>query len=293
MGALDDLWDDDNPAASEARFRQWIADLAPSERPGNDAQRAEAETQLARAQGLQRHFTDARATLGAVESRLPDLPPRVRIRCALERGRVFNSSGEPDRAQPLFLAAWEQARDAGEDALAVDAAHMLGIVASGEESLAWNLRALELAQSTPEPRAQRWQGSLYNNIGWSYFDEGRYIDALAMFERALERRRIEGPEKEIGIACWCIGRTLRALGRTEDALALQEELLTTLPEDGYVSEEIGECLLMLGREDESRPHFRRAAALLGRDSWLVAQEPERLARLRQLGSDTSGGNGSL
>src|SRR5512146_477846 len=128
--ALDDLWDYDNPAASEARFNQWIANLAPS---GDEGQCAEAETQLARAQGLQRHFAAAHATLDAVESRLPDLPPHTRIRYALERGRVYNSSGEPERARPLFLAAWEQARDAGEDALAVDAAHMLGIVASGEE----------------------------------------------------------------------------------------------------------------------------------------------------------------
>lgn len=104
-----------------------------------------------------------------------------------------------------------------------------------------------------------------------------------MFERALEPRRIDGPEKKIGVSRWRIGRALRALGRTEEALALQEELLSTLPEDGYVSEEMGECLLALGREDESRPHFRRAADLLARDSWLVMQEPERLARLRKLG----------
>lgn len=57
-----------------------------------------------------------------------------------------------------------------------------------------------------------------------------------MFERALEPRRIDGPEKKIGVSRWCIGRALRALGRTEEALVIQEELITTLPEDGYVSE---------------------------------------------------------
>lgn len=48
---------------------------------------------------------------------------------------------------------------------------------------------------------------------------------------------------------------------------------------------MSECLLALGREEESRPHFGRAAHLLGRDSWLVSQEPERLARLRELRED--------
>lgn len=280
IGKLDDLWDLDDPAGSEQRLRRWIADLPPS---AGVSERAEAETQLARSLGLQRRFTDAHALLDEVESRLPELTARVQVRYHLERGRVFNSSNAPQRAQPLFLAAWEQARAAGEDALAVDAAHMLAIVASGEDALTWNLRALELAQSSAEPRARRWQGSLYNNMGWSYFAEGRYADAMAMFERALERQRMDGSEKEIGIARWCIGRTLRALGRTEEALALQQSLLAAISEDGYVSEEIGECLVALGREEEARPHFRRAAELLSRNIWLEEREPERLERLRQLG----------
>lgn len=53
---------------------------------------------------------------------------------------------------------------------------------------------------------------------------------------------------------------------------------------------MSECLLALGREEESRLHFGRAADLLGGDSWLVAKEPERLARLRELGVNISGGN---
>lgn len=48
-------------------------------------------------QGLQRHFTDAHTTLDAIEPRLPQLPPRVGIRYALVRGRVYNSSGELER----------------------------------------------------------------------------------------------------------------------------------------------------------------------------------------------------
>ncbi|HET9109643.1 MAG TPA: tetratricopeptide repeat protein [Ktedonobacterales bacterium] len=278
---LDDLWDFDDPGESEARFRRWLSDLP----PGADASaRCEAETQLARAQGLRRHFAEAHATLDEVEMRLPDLSERVQIRYRLERGRVFNSAGAPDQAQSLFLAAWEQARAAGEDALAVDAAHMVAIVTSGEESLTWNLRALDLAQVSEQPRAQRWQASLYNNIGWTSFDAGRYTDALAMFERALERRRLDGSANEVGVARWCIGRTLRALGQLDEALALQSSLLATVPEDGYVSEEMGELLLALGRADEARPHFHRAAELLSRDAWLAAREPERLERLRQLGA---------
>lgn len=281
MGNLDDLWDYDDPVESEARFRQWLIDLPPS---AGTSQRAEAETQLARAQGLQRRFTDAHATLDAVEARLGEVSAHVRIRYSLERGRVFNSAGTPDRAEPLFLAAWELARASGEDELAVDAAHMLAIVATGEDTFAWNFRALDLAQASTQLKAQQWQASLYNNIGWSYFDDGRYDDALAMFERALERRRADGAvDKEVGIAQWCIARTLRALGRLEEALAMQRSLLAMQAEEGYVSEEMGECLLALGYKEEAQPHFQRAAEMLARNPWLVEREPERLERLRQLG----------
>jgi Flp pilus assembly protein TadD len=77
-------------------------------------------------------------------------------------------------------------------------------------------------------------------------------------------------------------------GRAGEGLAIQERLAATaaadgVDEDGYVSEEAGLCLLALGRADEARPHFRRAAELLGADAWLAEHEPERIARLRELG----------
>lgn len=53
-------------------------------------------------------------------------------------------------------------------------------------------------------------------------------------------------------------------------------------------EELGECLLALGRPAEarphfSRPHFSRAHELLSQDLWLREHEPERLTRLATLG----------
>jgi len=56
------LWDYAEPAASEARFRQLLAETHARSEP---ADRAELLTQIARAQGLQRHFDTAHATLDA------------------------------------------------------------------------------------------------------------------------------------------------------------------------------------------------------------------------------------
>jgi tetratricopeptide (TPR) repeat protein len=278
--SIDQQWDYSDPAASEARLR---ALLAEAQRGSPDV--AELLTQIARAQGLQGAFDQAHQTLDIVQQ-LAGLPERVNIRYLLERGRALNSAGRAAEARPLFQAAWERARDAGADFYAIDALHMLAIVADPAAQLGWNRQALALTERTADPRAQRWRGSLYNNIGWAHHDQGDYQAALDMFTRALAWREQQGESSETRIARWCVGRVLRSLGRSEEALALQRALAASLEqageEDGYVQEELGELLLLGGQPEAARPHLARAAELLGQDAWLAQHEPERLARLRAL-----------
>lgn len=284
MTNFDALWDYNQPAETEAKFRalldQW---------PNNDA-RLELLTQIARAQGLQRSFDEAHRTLDDVESSLARAGLRVRARYLLERGRVLNSSGVPGQREaslPLFEQALDVAAQAGADHFAVDAAHMLGIAAPADAQLDWNLKALAMAEASADPQANNWRGSLYNNIGWTYHDHGQYEAALDQFQRALAFRQAQGKPDQVRIARWCIARTLRSLGRADEALDLQQALLreheaagTT---DGYVNEEIAECLTALGRVDEAKPHFQRAYDVLSQDAWLAANEAPRLERLQTLG----------
>ncbi|MGD8628700.1 MAG: hypothetical protein PVH52_06430, partial [bacterium] len=77
------------------------------------------------------------------------------------------------------------------------------------------------------------------------------------------------------------------LGRLQEALdiqlALEEEIdAAGIEPDGYVYEEIGECLLALGRADESKPYFKLAFEHLSKDEWMQANEADRLKRLKQL-----------
>lgn len=279
---IDQLWDYYQPAESEARFRGALA-TAPEDSPLY----IELLTQLARAQGLQRHFAAAHQTLDEVERRLTDNAIRLRLRYLLERGRVLNSSKEREAARPFFLQAWEMAQAAGEDFYAVDAAHMLAIVEPLAGQLAWNLKALDLAEHSADGRARGWLGSLYNNIGWAYHDLGRDEEALAIFQKALLWRAAAGQPTETRIARWCVARILRALNRVEEALAIQKALLDDLEanaeQDGYVYEELGECLLALGQPKEAAPHFAQAWQVLGQDPWLVENAAPRLERLKLLG----------
>jgi len=281
---FDSLWNYNDPLTTEQQFRQL---LPVAESKDDKSYLAQLLTQIARAQGLQRRFDDAHQTLDVAAALLNDDLQTARVRYVLERGRVFNSANKPDQARPLFLEAWERAQTVHGDSYAVDAAHMLAIVAPSAEQMDWNLKALSLAESSPQPRAHKWLGSLYNNIGWTYHDLKQYDDALAVFEKALTYRQEQGEAANIRVAKWCVARTLRSLGRTQEALDQQLALLTEHQaagsSDGYVNEEIGECLLALGRIDESRPYFAKAYAELSKDDWLAENEAPRLARLKTLG----------
>jgi len=260
---LDRLWSFEDPAVSERRFSELLP-RARDERGG--AFLTETLTQLARARGLQRRFDAADATLDDAEAALRPHDRRGLVRVHLERGRVANTAGREGRGRVAFLTAWELARAAGEDALAVDAAHMLGIVEPPDDARRWNERALELALASPDPLARRWVGTLANNMGWARFEADDVDGAIELFEWSRDAFLEDGRADRARIARWSIARCRRARGDVAEALAAQEAILAELDAlgetDGYVLEEIGECLVALGREEEAQPFLARARAAL-------------------------------
>ncbi|MCR9216023.1 MAG: tetratricopeptide repeat protein [bacterium] len=284
MVDLDALWDFSDPVTSETRFREASA------RAGSSSDSLVFRTQLARALGLQRRFDEAHAELDAVRDASEGATVEVEVRLRLERGRVHNSSGNRDGATSCFVQAMDLARQTRLDALAVDAAHMLGIAERGEAGERWTRRAIEMAEASSDPKARRWRGSLLNNLGWTRFEAGDATEALRCFQAALEVRIETGSPEGVRIARWSVARAQRELGRVVEALeaqrALEREYAEANESSGYVHEEIGECLLVLGRGTEARGHFRVAHRELSRDPWLVEREPDRLDRLNRLGEGT-------
>jgi tetratricopeptide (TPR) repeat protein len=285
LPAIDSLWNFADPAATESRFRELLPE---ARKAGDPNYLSELLTQIARAEGLQHKFDQAHATLDQADALITPGMKAPRVRSLLERGRVLNSSKRSPDSIPVFEQALRLAQDAGLEYYAVDAAHMLGIAARGEESLRWNETAMTLAEAAADPRARRWLGPLYNNTAWTCFDMKRYPEALRLFEKDIALRSQGNDNEALGIARWSRAKVLRHLGRIEEALTVQLDLLQ-VPElqggtnEGYTQEEIAECLLLLGRESEAKPHFARAWELLHEDQWLCRDEPERLGRLKQLG----------
>ncbi|OLD12704.1 MAG: hypothetical protein AUI50_00475 [Crenarchaeota archaeon 13_1_40CM_2_52_14] len=286
---FDSLWDYDHPGATERKFRE----LLPTALDSLDlSYLSQLLTQIARTEGLQRKFQEAHKSLDRVQKALDKTDDKTRVRYLLERGRVYNSSRKQEEARPLFQEALDLALKSKDDFNAVDAAHMMAIVEPTEKQLQWNLKALDVAENSAEEKVRKWMGSLYNNIGWTYFEQQQYEESLLMFEKALEFQRQQGDPNKIMIAKWCVAKTLRKMDHTEEALEMQRDLFEQYQaagkKSGYVYEEIAECLTVMGQEQEAEGWFAAAYEELSRDPRL-ANEQDRLNRLKELGKASQPG----
>jgi tetratricopeptide (TPR) repeat protein len=221
------LWDFSRPEVSEARFQE-----AAKNASADDA--AILQTQIARTWGLRRKFEQARTVLAPLAPRLPQLSPQAQARYHLEWGRTLVSAAHPraqltddDRAaaRRSYLEAHRIAQAHQLDYLAVDALHMLPFVETDAEAAQrWNLQALAAVEASTQPDAKRWEASLRNNIGFTLHEMKRYDEALAMFRSALPVLERAGNPGRLRIGHWMVAWTLRAMGRADEALAIQLRL---------------------------------------------------------------------
>jgi tetratricopeptide (TPR) repeat protein len=275
------LWDFDDLDGSERRFRALL------EQQSSNKEKSEVLTQLARVEGLRGRFVEGEQLVQEAEASAgASAAAGARIR--LERGRLCRSSGDEDGARPLFESAYEIAVAAGEEFLAVDAAHMAALVAPDRAGMhAWTQRGIDMAEESDDPEVRYWLGPLLNNLGWEHYDAGEYGAALEAFDRALEARE-RSPERpaEIEIARYAAGKTLRALGRPGEAAALLERAVSWADSegapDGWFHEELAEDYAALGRDAEAREQAKLALALLPEADEFFERDGERVARLRRL-----------
>lgn len=261
------LWDYSDPELSEARFRSALASASADEA-------FILQTQIARTHGLRRDFAAARQILESIEPQLQDAAAEAKGRYYLELGRAYSSATHTPESQSAevkalaraaYLRAAELAQAGGLDALAIDALHMMAFVDSApEEQVAWNRKAIALMQASSQPAAKQWAGSLHNNNGYALHQMGRYEDALAEFNLALAAHERSGTPGNIRIAHWMIAWTLRALGRLDQAIAIQLRLEREWDEAGepdpYVFEELELLYQAIGDGDKAAHYAGRRSA---------------------------------
>jgi tetratricopeptide (TPR) repeat protein len=237
------LWNHADPAGSEAKFR-----AALKKATGDTA--LILQTQIARTHGIRQQFDQARNILETLN--LTGAGPEANTNYWLELGRTFCSATHDeasqtdetrDQARTAFTRAFELARDAKLDVLAIDALHMMGFVDTApKELLDWNQKTLAFMEASPDPKAQTWAGSLHNNVGYALHQVGRLEEALEQFKLALTAREKKGEVRGVRIAHWMIAWTLRGLERFNEAIEIQLRLEREWDADGqpdlYVFEEL-------------------------------------------------------
>jgi tetratricopeptide (TPR) repeat protein len=264
-----ELWDYSKPELSEQRFREALASAS-----ADDA--LILQTQIARTYGLRSQFSQAQAVLAGIEPQILSASTRARVHYYLEMGRTHASAAHspesqtPDvkeLARSAYLRAFELARDARLDRLAIDALHMMTFVdTAGEEQIEWNRRALEYMQASSQPEAKKWEGSLRNNMGYALHSLGHYEQALQEFELALAVRQRDGNAQSIRIAWWMIAWTLRTMSRLDEALAIQLRLESECDAAGepdpYVYEELEHLYRALEDTEQAEIYAERRKAAL-------------------------------
>ncbi|WP_372370875.1 tetratricopeptide repeat protein [Candidatus Uabimicrobium sp. HlEnr_7] len=275
---FDSLWNYQDPETTRKKFIS-ILDSSPQ----NNNYTLQLKTQISRTYSLQQNFTKAHNILDDI-AQIKERDSLTNIRYLLERGRTFNSANDHQKATNLFLQALEIANKEQYDFYIIDALHMLGI-SDTNSSMEWNLKALSVAEKTEEEKARNWCGSLYNNIGWGYFEMKEYEKAHHLFLKTQAWHEDKGDLQRTLIARWSIAKTLRMQNKMMEALAIQKKLESVYDDqqkkDGYVYEELAECYLSLEDSNYKR-YAQKAYDELNKDMWLQKNENSRLQRLKKL-----------
>lgn len=239
------LWDHAKPELSEQRFRDAL-------KAANGEEALVLQTQIARTHGIRKDFARAREILASIEPQARAASAQVRVHYHLELGRTYASATHaqeaitPDQrelARSHYMQAFEAARQARLDNLAIDALHMMAFVDTEPKAqLEWDLKALAHLEGSDQPDAKKWEASLRNNVGYAKHLLGEYEEALRQFRLSLAAHERAGRARNVRIAHWMIAWTLRAQRRFDEAIAIQLRLEREWDEAGepdpYVYEEL-------------------------------------------------------
>jgi tetratricopeptide (TPR) repeat protein len=197
-----------------------------------------------------------------------DRMPRAWSRYLGVRGRFEWKDEQLEKATDTFVEMYNYCVEHELHSRAVDATHMVAITAPHEDQVVWARKGIWAAE---KGNVEEWLGPLWNNLGWTYEEMGRYDESLEALQNAREYHWRLGGELNKLIADWSVGHAYRMAGEYETAaqwmrpvLAWSERLYAAgqSPDAaewiGHSCRELGEQALQ--REDlpEALEYLRRA-----------------------------------
>ena len=121
-----------------------------------------------------------------------------------------------------------------------------------EEALKHAQQVIELAKQMGNERLKTWA---WNTVGNVYADLGRYHEAIAEYERAIEL------DPGYAIPHTGLGNVYAELGRYDDAIAEYERAIELDPKDTYPHNGLGTIYARLGHYADAIAEFERAIEL--------------------------------
>lgn len=115
------------------------------------------------------------------------------------RGRFEWKDKELDKATATFKEMYNYCSERKLYERAIDAAHMVAITGKPEEQIEWGKKGIKEAEAG---NITRWLGPLWNNLGATYEDMGKYKEALEAYLKAREYHWRYGDEKNKLVADW-------------------------------------------------------------------------------------------
>jgi tetratricopeptide (TPR) repeat protein len=232
----------------------------------------EALAQVARCYLKDGQMEEGRHWLKMAAEIVSDQMPRAWSRYLGVRGRFEWQSDELDRATQTFKEMYDYCLEHSLHERAVDAAHMVAITAPAEEQIAWARKGIAAAE---EGQIEGWLGPLWNNLGWTYDDLGRYEESLDALLKAREYHWKRGSEMNKLIADWSVGHAYRTAGQPGEAvhwlrpvLAWSERLYDDEKSPdaaewvGHSCRELGELALDRNEPAEALAYLQRAREML-------------------------------
>jgi tetratricopeptide (TPR) repeat protein len=222
----------------------------------------EALAQVARVNLIQGNSVEADRYLGEAAERASDSDPMGFSRYLGVKGRFEWKAGNLKKSRETFDQMYVYCNTNGLWARAVDAAHMIAIVAeSVDEQIEWGRRGIEAAEAGG---VDEWLGPLWNNLGATYYDDKQFEYALDAYLKARDYHWQFSGESAKLWADYSVGMSYRMLGQFDKAgqwlrpVLAWAERLGDNSAIGQACEDLGEIAIAQGRKSDGLSLLKRA-----------------------------------
>ena len=201
------------------------------------------------------------------------------------KGRFLWKNNRLDESTALFKTLYEYCIKQNLYERAVDAAHMVAITGTPQEQVEWGKKGIDQAMAG---NVTAWLGPLWNNLGATYEEMGRFDSSLEAYRKAREYHYSHGTDRNKVLADYAVGHALCNLKKYEAAGQWLRPVLTKFEEMredefiGLTCRDLGEISYVSGDYKEAHALFVRAGELLKKadmDTWDSAGYSELILRI--------------